>query len=108
MAQKINMASTGKLGLVEVRPQIDFPAQDETICSREYSLRISAPESSGNVDVSINQGPWLPCRKAAGHWWYDWSGYDAGEHEVIARARAAEASRWMVSLPHEFFVKPLS
>lgn len=107
MAQKANIINMGKSAAVAARPQIDYPAQDEKIDSREYSLRISASEAGMNVDVSIDQGPWLPCRKASGHWWYDWSGYDAGEHEVIARTRATESSRWVVSLPHEFFVNPL-
>lgn len=87
----------------DARPVVDFPQQDERITSREYGMRVSTPEGAEEADVSINQGPWQPCRRAVGHWWFDWSGFDPGEHEVIARARG-NGGRWLVSTPVEFFV----
>lgn len=93
----------GKPAVLEIRPAIDFPQQNEKITSREYGMRVTAADGAEQVDVSINQGPWQPCRLAVGHWWFDWSGFDAGEYEVIARARA-NGGRWLVSTPHEFFV----
>ena len=89
---------------VAIRPVVDFPYQDEGIVSPQYTLRISAPENAESVDVSIDQGPWLSCRKAEGFWWYDWSGYENGEHEVIARTPGRNG-RWLMSTPNEFMVK---
>lgn len=89
--------------IAEIRPEIEYPMQDEAIASPEYTFRIGAPASAAGVDVSIDQGPWLACRKAAGYWWHDWSGYDDGEHEIIARTRG-ENGRWRLSMPHEFIV----
>lgn len=42
--------------------------------AREYTFRVAAPETADEVDVSIDRGPWRPCRRAAGYWWFDWSG----------------------------------
>lgn len=71
--------------------------------AREYTFRVAAPEAADEVDVSINQGPWQPCRRAVGYWWFDWSGFEPGEHEVVSRARAKKG-RWLVSTPSEFMV----
>ncbi|MDE2038385.1 MAG: hypothetical protein KGO96_02570 [Elusimicrobia bacterium] len=85
------------------RLSIDYPGQGERIFCAHYTLRISAPEAARSVDVSIDQGPWRHCRQAAGHWWYDWTCWDCGEHEVIARVRTREGE--VVSCePHEFLV----
>lgn len=89
---------------VQTRPAVDFPAQDETVLSTQYTFRVSAPEKAESVDVSINQGSWLACRKAEGFWWYDWSGYDNGEHELIART-PGKNGRFLMSTPVEFTVK---
>lgn len=85
------------------RPQIEYPQPDETVLSLEYTFRIAAPAEAEGVDVSINQGPWLACRKDVGYWWFDWSEYAEGEHEVIARTRGKDG-RWRMSQPHEFAV----
>ncbi len=88
---------------VEARPEIEYPHNDETIVSSQYTLRVAAPVGVDGVDVSIDQGPWLACRNEVGYWWYDWSGYGDGEHEVIARVRG-KGGRWRMSDPHEFRV----
>jgi len=89
---------------LQARPAVDFPGQDETIVSPQYTVRVSAPEAADRIDVSIDQGSWLACRKAEGYWWYDWSGYDDGEHELIART-PGKNGRWLMSTPNEFMVK---
>jgi hypothetical protein len=89
--------------MAEIRPEIEYPQQGENILSPTYSFRVGAPAGAECVDVSIDQGEWRPCRNAAGYWWYDWSGYDDGEHEIIARTRAPKG-RWLLSTPHEFMV----
>jgi len=64
---------------------MDYPQEGETITSRDYTLRISAAPQAKLVEACIDQGPWLPCREAAGFWWYDWSGFAAGRHQLRAR-----------------------
>jgi hypothetical protein len=88
---------------VEIRPEIEYPRQDETVVSPEYTLRVAGPVAAASIDISIDQGPWLACRKAAGYWWYDWSGYADGEHEIIARTRG-QNGRWRMSAPRELIV----
>ena len=100
---KHTLKPSAKAPALEVRPTIDFPKQNEKIASRHYGMRVTAP-AADEADVSINQGPWQPCRESVGHWWFDWTGFDAGEHEVIVRARM-KGGRWLVSTPHEFFVE---
>ena len=92
-----------KTQTVEARPEIEYPLNDETIVSSQYTFRVAAPAGVDGVDVSIDQGPWLACRNEVGCWWYDWSGYGDGEHEVIARVRG-KGGRWRMSDPHEFHV----
>lgn len=91
-----------KAPTLSVRPTLDYPKQYEHLVQGHYGTRITAPDAD-EVDVSVDQGPWQPCRESVGHWWFDWSADDAGEHEVIARARLT-GGRWLVSTPHEFFV----
>lgn len=87
----------------ELRPVLDYPQQDEKITSRHYSIRLTVADPGDQVDVSIDQGPWRQCRKSNGHWWYDWTDMEPGEHEIIARARHGDG-RWMVCVPNEVMV----
>lgn len=89
--------------MTEIRPEVEYPQQDEAITSPQYTFRIGAPAGAAGVEVSIDQGPWLACRNVAGFWWYDWSGYDDGEHEISARTRG-KSGQWRLSTPHEFVV----
>ncbi|MDE2292245.1 MAG: hypothetical protein KGL53_09195 [Elusimicrobia bacterium] len=86
-----------------VKPELDFPKQGERVDWPQYTLRVSAPEGTTNVEVAIDQGDWQPCRQANGHWWFDWSGYQGGEHEAIARMET-RPGRFALSDPHEFIV----
>lgn len=92
-----------KIETVEGRPDIEFPHQDETIVSPTYTLRVAAPDAAEALDVSIDQGAWRPCRKEVGYWWYDWSDYADGEHEIIARIRG-RGGRWRMSAPRQLLV----
>lgn len=100
-AVKNVLNSLKRAATVQARPVVDFPAQDEAIASAHYTFRLSAPERAESVDVSIDQGPWLPCRKAEGFWWYDWSGYGDGAHELIART-PGKSGRFQMSAPVGF------
>lgn len=60
---------------------IDYPQRGELITSKEYAIRIEAKEAA-KVELSIDGGPWQLCRFAVGYWWFDWSGYLPGKHEL--------------------------
>ncbi|MFN3966695.1 MAG: hypothetical protein ACK4JE_03235 [Endomicrobiia bacterium] len=70
---------------------IDFPKENEIITSPHYTVRITSSENS-LVELSINNGPWKPCRydhDGSGnyYWWFDWSNYSKGPHKLIARIK---------------------
>jgi hypothetical protein len=89
---------------VAVKLAIDYPQQDETITSDRYTIRVDAPEAARTVEVSVDQGDWQACRRASGYWWYDWSGYDDGEHVAVARLICGEGRKAKAE-PREFFVR---
>jgi len=102
-AVKNVLNSLKRASAAQTRPAVDYPASGETVVSAQYTVRVSAPENAETVDVSIDQGPWLSCRKAEGFWWYDWSGYADGAHAVIART-PGKNGRFLVSAPVGFKV----
>ena len=83
------------------RLSVDFPRQDEAVTS-SYTIRSPRLDCKA-VEISIDQA-WRPCRKGGEHWWYDWAGYESGEHEIIARLETPEGRR-VACEPHEFFVR---
>jgi hypothetical protein len=89
--------------LAEAAVAVDFPAAGERVASREYTFRITA-RAEGEVEISIDEGPWLPCRRAVGFWWHDWSGYAAGEHSVSARVHHGKR-RGSISERRQFAVR---
>jgi hypothetical protein len=63
---------------------IDYPKEGEKICHPSYTLRIGCPDMQ-NVQkcvVSIDDNPWQACRCESGYWWFDWSNYMSGRHEI--------------------------
>ncbi len=71
---------------------IDFPTQSENFSSSEYVVRLGVG-GADLVEISIDKGPWLPCRLNSGFWWYDWSNISKGRHTLAARMRASDG-RW--------------
>ncbi|MDE2313845.1 MAG: hypothetical protein KGL04_06700 [Elusimicrobia bacterium] len=69
---------------------LDYPQEGEIITSSCYTFRIAPRVAAIGVDISIDQGPWAPCRESVGYWWYDWSGYAAGQHQASVRVRTAD------------------
>lgn len=64
---------------------IDHPKNLEAISTgHHYAVRVGASKCNG-LDISINDQPWQPCRHAIGYWWFDWSNYPAGTHQLVAR-----------------------
>lgn len=78
---------------------IDYPLAGEIVTSPHYAFRIGAG-GADRVEVSIDGKEWQPCRPAAGYWWFDWSGYNAGPHQI--RARIPSGKRFLVSKPRQF------
>ena len=74
---------------VQSRPavRVEFPGEGEAIARPSYTFQIAATPGVNGVEVSIDHGDWMPCREALGLWWYDWSGFGMGEHELTARSR---------------------
>lgn len=70
--------------------RVQCPAEGEEIAGTTYSFNIAAEPGTLGVDISIDQGEWLPCREALGLWWYDWTGFAKGEHRIEARAFVGE------------------
>ncbi|MFA7009085.1 MAG: bifunctional transaldolase/phosoglucose isomerase, partial [Elusimicrobiales bacterium] len=63
---------------------IDYPKNLETITSRQYSIRIAANDAAG-LDISIDDAPWQSCRHSVGYWWFDWTNFTPGTHQLVAR-----------------------
>lgn len=82
---------------------VEYPRQNEKITSSTYTVRVYAPENAKTVGISIDQGEWTSCRPSVGYWWYDWSGYENGEHEISVSMETSEGTR-IIAEPHEFFV----
>ena len=91
-----------------VKASIDYPQEDETIISSHYTFRIKAPLNAEKVEVCIDGAPWQLCRYSSGFWWFDWSDYFSGEHEIVARILPFDSKnytlrtrRCQVCLPRE-------
>jgi len=70
----------------EVCAVLDHPQQGEKITAPRYTFRIGTLGAIERVELSLNEGPWQPCRHSVGYWWYDWSGYKAGRYQAAAKA----------------------
>lgn len=82
---------------------VECPRKGEVVARPEYSFHVSAAAGVTGVEISIDQGDWLTCRESLGLWWYDWSHFAEGEHEVVARARIADGIS-VSSTPRSFTV----
>jgi len=81
---------------------VNFPKLNERIISNEYCFRIET-KVSGSVEISIDDGPWTPCRCAVGFWWFDWQVGTPGKHKAVARIRQDNGSETM-TFPRYFLV----
>ncbi|MBK8576141.1 MAG: hypothetical protein IPN90_10880 [Elusimicrobia bacterium] len=100
-------SAVGKGSVSEVRTEyvgthyvgVDFPQVGEILTSGQYSIRVSTSATEG-VEISIDGKEWEPCRESVGFWWFDWSGFGAGVHTVVARILVGK--RFMKSKPRSF------
>lgn len=75
--------------------QLDYPGEGEMIVAGHYAIRISAGAGS-DVEISIENGDWMSCRYAVGHWWFDW--YPSGQGVRLLKARARmDQGKWVTS-----------
>ena len=65
--------------------EIEYPPADEIVASAHYAFRLASTEPLVEAEIFVDRGPWQPCRHACGFWWYDWTGFRAGPHQVVAR-----------------------
>lgn len=68
------------------------PRQTEAEAYSDYALRIAGP-ADGQLEVSIDGGPYRPCRYADGSWWHHWTGTLARAHHMVIVIRSAAAER---------------
>lgn len=71
----------------EARPKvsIDYPQEGERVHCGHYAIRITGGD--GESQISIDEGPWQPCRCDAGFHWHDWFPETAGTHRLLVRSR---------------------
>ncbi len=74
---------------------IDYPREDEVVRSGYYAIRLTTSDAR-QAQVSFDGGPWLDCREASGHFWFDWAP-SVGCARIAARARSGKG-RW-TSIP---------
>lgn len=66
---------------------IEYPQEEETVDTAEsifFKIKTNVPVSQ--VEISIDDNDWLPCRESGGYWWFAWSGFLSRWHTVHARA----------------------
>ncbi|MDO8631393.1 MAG: hypothetical protein Q7R41_12965 [Phycisphaerales bacterium] len=80
---------------------IEYPRHEETITSNDYTFRVCAMSGVKAVEVSINEAGWQPCRQGGDSYWYDWSGYGAGDHAITARVTLSDGRQHLTD--HRFF-----
>lgn len=71
---------------------MEYPKVNELILGKQYTFRLVASNDVKDVEVSVNGGHWQQCRPIDGFFWYDWNGFDQGDHKIIARARLHDGS----------------
>ena len=82
---------------------LDHPQQGEKITAPQYTFRIGTLGDIKLVTISINRGPWQPCRSASGYWWYDWAGYKSGQYQAEAKAQTKDGQA-VTSMQYDFQV----
>ena len=75
---------------------VDHPTRGETLHAGHYAVRVGASHDA--AEVSIDEGPWMPCRASAGYHWYDWEA-PPGEHVLLARTVDADGKTTRTSVP---------
>jgi hypothetical protein len=77
---------------------VEYPKENESINSKHYAFKISARIPVVKVEVSLDGSELKACRQAAGHWWFDWTGYSSKGYALTARARSKDGAEHMSSV----------
>ena len=64
---------------------VKYPRAGEKVSRPSYSVHIEALPDPVRVELRINDSDWIPCREALGLYWYDWAGFEPGNHRLVAR-----------------------
>lgn len=84
---KAKRAAPRRKAVPSLQVFIDYPREGELVRPGHYSIRVGTVPAAASVELSIDGGVWIPCRESAGYWWYDWSGFEIGPHQIQARAQ---------------------
>ncbi|MCL2390731.1 MAG: hypothetical protein FWD54_01330 [Endomicrobia bacterium] len=79
---------------------IDYPVNSETICGQHYAIRVGASQD-GYVEISFNNGEWIPCRFGGGYWWFDWIYFTPGKYSIAARLVAPDGNTILKTSPRK-------
>ena len=79
---------------------IDYPVNSETICGQHYAIRVGASQD-GYVEISFNNGEWIPCRFGGGYWWFDWIYFTPGKYSIAARLVAPDGNTILETSPRK-------
>lgn len=75
-------------GATDVAPEISVEhpriGQRSYFPESEYQVLDASIEG---LEISIDDGPWQPCRRAGGCWSYEWTGYQPGRSQAVVRVR---------------------
>ena len=64
---------------------VKYPRAGETVSRPSYAVQVEASADPVRVELRINDSDWIGCREALGLYWYDWAGFEPGNHRLIAR-----------------------
>jgi hypothetical protein len=76
---------------------IDYPFENETLGGPMYVVRLGVGGAE-QVELSINNGDWQPCRFTSGYWWYDWSAIAPASYTLVARMKTS-SGQWYRTPP---------
>lgn len=82
---------------------IEFPKDHEMISVPVFDVCIEPVGNVKNIEISIDGQSWRRCRYAVGFWWFEWSGYQSGHHQIVCRGRTQNESLF-VTPPRRFWV----
>ncbi|MCL2485677.1 MAG: hypothetical protein FWF00_06730 [Endomicrobia bacterium] len=79
---------------------VDHPVDMEIISGQHYAIRIGASQD-GYVEISFNNGEWIPCRFGGGYWWFDWVYFTPGDYSIAARLVAHDGNTVAETAPRK-------
>jgi hypothetical protein len=75
---------------------IDYPKTGEPVDRRHYAVRVSTAEKTGDIEGSLDGGPYQPCHNSAGYWWLHLHDLSAGAHTITIRLVTTDGSHFSI------------